>query len=117
MDLKIFLPEVAHQPSIKMYKTGTEGANSIQTIAGNDYVRGMGGNDKIYTRFGKDIVYGGWGNDFISAGNDEDLVVGGTGFDRLYGGQYADTFQLTSDWGYDRIMDFKMVKTKLKSEP
>jgi len=87
---------------------GTDAADRINALGGNDTVWGDGGNDTINGGEGNDFLHGGlgndtitdtggddliWGNegsDFVNAGMGIDQVFGGLGDDILYGGNNAD---------------------------
>ncbi|MEB3265959.1 MAG: peroxidase family protein, partial [Cyanobacteriota bacterium] len=87
---------------------GTDAANIIQALGGNDTVWGDGGNDTVDGGSGNDFLHGGDGNDVISdiggddfiwgdagddninAGNGLDQVFGGIGNDSVAGGLGAD---------------------------
>ena len=80
--------------------SGTNVAEVLQALAGNDTVDGGGGNDLIDGQEDNDSLRGGQGNDslFGGAGNDiaygdvgDDLVLGGFGDDSLAGNQGSDT--------------------------
>ena len=55
--------------------TGTEQAELIYALGGNDTVIALGGNDNLYGGDGDDILNGGKGNDFIDGGNNKDTVI------------------------------------------
>ena len=55
--------------------TGTEQAEIIYALAGNDTVIALGGNDSLYGGDGDDILTGGKGNDVIDGGNNKDTVI------------------------------------------
>jgi len=88
--------------------TGSDLADRINGLGGNDTIRGGLGNDTINGGAGVDFLYGGDGNDTLfggidsdfmygEAGNDTmrgeigaDIMFGGYGNDTLYGGVEAD---------------------------
>jgi Ca2+-binding RTX toxin-like protein len=88
--------------------TGSDLADRINGLGGNDTIRGGLGNDTINGGAGVDFLYGGDGNDTLfggidsdfmygEAGNDTmrgeigaDVMFGGEGNDTIYGGVEAD---------------------------
>jgi len=106
--------------------TGSETANSIlglggnDTITGNGYVdfihggtgndtlNGMGGDDVLNGQEGDDVLDGGSGDDLVLGGDGNDVLYGGTGTDRLWGGTGNDHYVYNkSDGGIDTINDDK----------
>jgi Ca2+-binding RTX toxin-like protein len=87
---------------------GTEQANIICGLGGQDFIAGMGGddcidggdgndwiyggrgNDTIFGRSGKDVVYGHRGDDEINGNEGDDHLFGGNGDDKLDGGEGFD---------------------------
>ena len=69
---------------------GDGGIDTIDGGAGNDYLHGGDGNDVITDLGGDDFLWGDAGNDTLNGGDGIDLVFGGEGVDILYGGQGAD---------------------------
>ena len=55
-----------------------------------DCILGLGGNDEIHGRGDDDVVIGGEGDDLLYGDDGEDKVVGGAGGDTLYGGHGHD---------------------------
>ena len=72
-----------------------------------DYLLGGAGQDLLLGNKGNDTLNGGEGNDLVSGGNGDDLIDGGAGSDTLFGGDGADIFELTPNFGTDRIEDFQ----------
>ncbi len=90
---------------------GADGADSILTGSGADWVFGNGGtdvlsvgngdnvviggqgNDSILAGTGADLVFGNQGNDTVNTGDGVDTVFGGQGEDCIFGGAGAETFQ------------------------
>lgn len=81
---------------------GTENADRINSLGGNDTVWGDGGNDTIEGGLGNDFLHGGSGDDVITDeqgddhlwGNDgNDNLNGGSGIDALFGGFGNDTLR------------------------
>ncbi|MDQ4099356.1 MAG: glycoside hydrolase TIM-barrel-like domain-containing protein [Chloroflexota bacterium] len=70
--------------------TGTDRANTIDALAGNDSIRGLGGNDRLTGGDGDDTIEGGTGNDVLYGSGGDDYMEGGDGADRLYGGGDSD---------------------------
>ncbi len=77
-----------------------EGSNQADTI------RLLDGNDTVYAGAGNDTVYGEAGSDKIYAGDGEDVLEGGTGDDYLNGGYGADTYVFRRGDGADIIEDY-----------
>ncbi|MCP5073640.1 MAG: hypothetical protein GY947_10155 [Rhodobacteraceae bacterium] len=90
--------------------TGTDLAENISLLAGDDSYSALGGNDTVYGDAGDDTLDGGTGNDTIygNAGNDQiwggadnDRLKGGSGSDDLFGG--ADNDKLIGGSGGDQL--------------
>lgn len=62
---------------------GTDGANEIWGLAGNDTIRGRNGNDTLHGDAGVDHLFGDAGNDVLDPGADNDFVHGGGGVDTV----------------------------------
>ena len=56
-------------------RTGTNAANNLTGLAGNDYLKGLGGNDTMDGGNGSDLLDGGPGNDKLTGGTGVDLVA------------------------------------------
>ena len=56
-------------------RTGTNAANNLTGVAGNDYLKGLGGNDTLDGGNGSDLLDGGPGNDKLTGGTGVDLVA------------------------------------------
>jgi hypothetical protein len=56
---------------------------------------------------GIDYLYGDSGNDALDGGSEGDYLFGGKGNDIVTGGLGADKFVIETQYGNDRIMDFK----------
>lgn len=72
-----------------------------------DYLLGGDGDDTLWGNQGNDTLNGGGGNDLVRGNQGDDLLDGGAGNDTLIGSAGADIFELTSDWGTERIADFQ----------
>jgi len=70
---------------------GTEGANVIIALGGDDHVWARGGDDVVYGGDGDDKLWGDDGNDRIDGGAGKDFLFGGCGNDELLGGEGNDT--------------------------
>lgn len=81
------------------FLTGTEAANVIDALDGNDTVLSLGGNDRVAGGLGNDRMDGGAGADRMTGGQGNDLMLGGLGTDRLDGGEGDD--QLNGGAGRD----------------
>ena len=55
--------------------TGTAAANTINAVAGNDFLKGLGGKDTLNGGDGSDLLDGGTGNDKLNGGGGVDLVT------------------------------------------
>ena len=82
------------------FRFGTNGADLIQTLDGNDNVSARGGddivlggagNDRLIGEAGDDLLMGGSGIENLSGGAGLDILVGGPGNDNLAGGSGLDT--------------------------
>jgi Ca2+-binding RTX toxin-like protein len=71
---------------------GYEGADRIYGGDGADILLGGEGDDELYGDQGEDLIFGDTGNDVLEGGDDEDRLFGYQGDDTLRGGP-----------GYDRI--------------
>ena len=69
---------------------GTENADKINAMGGNDTVWGDGGNDTIEGGNGNDFLHGGDGNDTLTDTQGDDLIWGEAGDDLINGGVGAD---------------------------
>jgi Ca2+-binding RTX toxin-like protein len=69
---------------------GTELANKINALGGNDTVWGDGGNDIIEGGLGNDFLHGGNDNDIITDSSGDDLIWGDAGDDNINAGDGAD---------------------------
>ncbi len=70
---------------------GSECADRIAGMGGDDVIDARGGNDIVVTGAGDDHIVGGAGNDQIDAGAGDDIVFGGTGNDVIHGGAGNDS--------------------------
>ena len=66
------------------------GNDTVEGGAGNDFLHGGDGNDVISDLGGDDLVWGNAGKDILKAGDGVDQLFGGVGDDTLYGGLGAD---------------------------
>lgn len=106
--------------------TGSETANSIHALggddnitgngfvdfifggAGNDTLNGAGGDDTLVGGIGNDVLIGGSGADLLLGEDGNDTLYGGTGADRLWGGTGNDGYvYFKSDGGIDDVNDDK----------
>lgn len=69
---------------------GTEAADGMQTLGGDDRLSGAGGNDVILGGAGSDTLRGDAGNDLLFGDGDDDYLNGGEGNDKLEGGSGND---------------------------
>ncbi|WP_336814253.1 calcium-binding protein [Bosea sp. MMO-172] len=70
---------------------GSECADQIAGLGGDDVIDARGGNDIVVTGAGDDHIVGGAGNDHINAGEGNDIVFGGAGNDVIDGGAGNDS--------------------------
>ena len=70
---------------------GSDCADQISGLGGDDIVDARGGNDIVATGAGDDHIVGGAGNDHIDAGEGNDIVFGGAGNDIINGGPGNDS--------------------------
>lgn len=80
---------------------GTEEADILSGLAGNNTIQGFGDNDRLSGAGGDDSLLGGAGRDTLLGGAGADRLLGGDGDDTLNGGTEADTF--TGGGGADSI--------------
>ena len=69
---------------------GTDGADVLSGVGGNERIMAGDGDDEINGRAGDDKLYGQAGNDEITGGDGRDALRGGEGDDTLNGGDGAD---------------------------
>ncbi len=86
---------------------GGSGQDYIWGGSDADYLLGGDGEDRLWGNQGNDTLNGGGGNDIVHGGAGEDMLDGGMGDDTLFGGGGADIFELTPDFGTERIADFQ----------
>ena len=86
---------------------GGSDADSLLGGSDADYLLGGAGEDLLLGKVGNDTLNGGDGNDLFLGGNGDDLIDGGAGSDTLFGNDGADIFELTPNFGTDRIEDFQ----------
>ena len=89
---------------------GTDNAERINALGGNDAVWGDGGDDTIEGGDGSDFLHGGTGNDLITDSQGDDLIWGdagndtinaGSGIDQVFGGDGND--QVAGGLGADVV--------------
>lgn len=81
---------------------GSEVANAIYGMGGNDVISGGLGDDILDGGSGNDVLEGGLGSDMLLGGDGDDIIYGGEGNDTLLGGAGND--QLFAEAG-DDILD------------
>ncbi|MDD2701820.1 MAG: calcium-binding protein [Sideroxydans sp.] len=74
---------------------------SISPSSENDYIVGTDSAETIHALAGDDGIYAGAGNDTVLAGAGHDYLEGGTGSDILIGGSGSDVIE--GDWNYEDI--------------
>ncbi|MES9948135.1 MAG: calcium-binding protein, partial [Candidatus Thiodiazotropha sp.] len=91
---------------------GRGGDDIISGEAGGDWLYGDAGADQVFGGVGHDSLYGGYDNDSLhgDSGNDtlygdrgDDYLVGGSGRDNLYGGSGDDVYYFERGFGQDTI--------------
>ncbi|MDJ0571642.1 MAG: peroxidase family protein [Pleurocapsa sp. MO_192.B19] len=85
--------------------SGTSGNDILNGDLGCDLLKGFDGNDEINGGDGNDRLYGGSGDDVVDGGSGNDLIRLGRG---------RDTFVLSSDNGFDLVLDFKNGEDKIR---
>lgn len=83
------------------YLDGLGGDDSLFGREGDDTLVGGSGNDTLAGGDGNDILFGNTGSDSLSGGQGNDLTYGGDGSDFLFGNRGNDT--LLGDQGADSI--------------
>ena len=73
--------------------TGTDDADLMLGLAGDDTLTGDAGDDTLYGGGGGDTLTGGAGDDTLYGGGHGDTLTGGTGEDTLYGHKGDDTLE------------------------
>lgn len=71
--------------------TGTENGENLRGTNAADTIIALGGNDKVNAKRGDDTVDGGTGNDVLFGARGNDAQNGGDGNDKLHGGDGNDT--------------------------
>ncbi|MEM6742451.1 MAG: hypothetical protein AAF676_01780, partial [Pseudomonadota bacterium] len=66
--------------------SGSNKADQIFALSGNDRVDGRGGRDDVWAGFGNDVLFGGDGDDLLRGEEGRDRLFGGKGSDNLAGG-------------------------------
>ncbi|MBS0419786.1 MAG: DUF2974 domain-containing protein [Proteobacteria bacterium] len=89
---------------------GTNQADTIDSLEGDDVVYAGSGDDTVYGNLGNDTLYGDGGNDSLSGNDGADTLLGGDGNDSLLGGNDNDTLHgengddnLSGDAGTDSL--------------
>jgi len=68
------------------YVIASEGTDLVIAGLGNDTVEGGEGNDELRGEGGDDLLFGNDGDDLLLGGDESDTLRGGAGNDKLYGG-------------------------------
>jgi len=68
------------------YVIAAEGTDLVIAGLGNDTVEGGEGNDELRGEGGDDLLFGNDGDDLLLGGDESDSLRGGAGNDKLYGG-------------------------------
>lgn len=82
------------------YLVGTEEADRIVGLAGDDDLLGRQGHDEIQGGIGDDVISGNNGKDTLIGDAGDDVLIGGNGNDEIIGGAGADIMKGSSgiDW-------------------
>ncbi|WP_172328029.1 calcium-binding protein [Mangrovicoccus sp. HB161399] len=72
------------------YLVGSDGADRIAGLRGDDVLAGLEGGDSLAGGAGEDVLVGAQGADTLLGGADDDVLVGGLGNDLMEGGAGAD---------------------------
>lgn len=75
--------------------SGSDVANDLAGLFGDDILDGRGGNDSLDGGPGNDVISDGDGQDTVDAGDGNDTVFSGAGNDALQGGNGLDTADFT----------------------
>ena len=94
--------------------TGDKDDEKLKGTKQNDYIIGNKGSDKIKGGKGDDLLLGGPGDDVIKGGKGADIIAGGSGINKVKGDSGADTFVLSKDDGYTKILDFNSAEDKIQ---
>jgi Ca2+-binding RTX toxin-like protein len=88
-----------------MFPLPTEGNDSLQGYANDDYIDGLAGDDSVNGMAGNDEIHGGSGNDRIQGGIGNDTLLGEAGNDLLYGfgSSVYDTNAVINEQGNDLL--------------
>ncbi len=70
---------------------GGDGNDNIDGGSGVDTLYGDSGSDQINGGDGNDQIFGGVGNDTLNGGNGDDIISGGDGDDKIYGNSGVNT--------------------------
>ncbi|MCU7935152.1 MAG: calcium-binding protein [Candidatus Thiodiazotropha sp. (ex Dulcina madagascariensis)] len=82
---------------------GDEGNDNLLGGAGDDQLDGGSGNDNLFAQSGHDILSGGAGDDALDGGEGDDRLRGGPGNDQLTGGRGSDVYLFDAGDGHDTI--------------
>ena len=93
---------------------GNDNRENIKGDFSHDVLFGEGNDDWLVGGWGNDVLYGGTGDDLLEGSHGNDFLYGGAGDDALGGGGGKDTFVFrTSDFGSDKILDFRSGEDKI----
>ena len=82
---------------------GSDGNDTLNGTAQNDYILGLQGDDSLNGNAGDDFLGGGEGNDQLYGSDGNDTLIGGAGNDTLSGGNGADTYIFGKGFGQDTV--------------
>ena len=88
------------------YILGLQGDDSLNGNAGDDFLGGGEGNDSLNGGKGNDRLLGGEGNDYLNGYDGDDILDGGVGNDRLSGDNGADTYVFGKGFGQDTVYNY-----------
>jgi hypothetical protein len=94
----------------KDYTTGTAGADTIRSAAGDDYLWGRAGDDVLDGGAGSDYLVGGPGDDFIDGGAGYDTASFSVSLDQIRIGAVGSGVRVTSAEGVDVLVSIETLQ-------
>ncbi len=88
------------------YILGLQGDDSLNGNAGDDFLGGGEGNDSLNGGKGNDRLLGGEGDDYLNGEDGDDILIGGAGNDSLSGNDGADTYIFGKGFGQDTVYNY-----------
>ena len=93
---------------------GSKDSEKLRGTNRHDHIVGGKGSERIIGGNGDDLMLGKSGDDVIKGGRGDDVIVGGTGVNKAKGNSGKDTFVLSEDEGYTKILDFNTAEDKIQ---